>query len=109
MTKQELLSSPAFQKAKGEALIYFSPARYLNGLYYTWLTKPRWDDQIKDYLRFSRYEIPVTKDELLSDKVFMKSRKDKILTFDYSSFWYASGPCTVKLTANGDIELKEKF
>lgn len=44
MTKQELLSSPAFQKAKGEALIYFSPARYLNELYYTWLTAPRWDD-----------------------------------------------------------------
>ena len=39
----------------------------------------------------------------------MKSRKDKILTFDYSSFWYASGPCTVRLAANGDIELKEKF
>ena len=109
MTKQELLSSPAFQKAKGEALIYFSPASYLNELYYTWLTKTRWDDQIKDHLRFSRYETPVSKDELLSDKVFMKSRKDKILTFDYSSFWYASGPCTVRLAANGDIELKENF
>ena len=109
MTKQELLSSPAFQKAKGEALIYFFPSRYLNGLYYTWLTKPRWDDQIKDHLRFSRYETPVSKDELLSDKVFMKSRKDKILTFDYLSFWYTSGPCTVRLAANGDIELKEKF
>ena len=109
MTKQELLSSPAFQKAKGEALIYFSPAPCLNELYYTWITAPRWDDQIKDHLRFSRYEIPVSKAELLSDKVFMKSRKDKILTFDYSSFWYASGPCTVRLAANGDIELKEKF
>ena len=53
--------------------------------------------------------MPVSKDELLSDKVFMKSRKDKILTFDYSSFWYASGPCTVRLAANGDIEIKEKF
>ena len=109
MTKQELLSSPAFQKAKGEALIYFSPAPYLNELYCTWITAPRWDDQIKDHLRFSRYEKPVSKDELLSDKVFMKSMKDKILTFDYSSFWYASGPCTVRIAANGDIELKEKF
>lgn len=55
MTKQELLSTPAFQNARDDAFIYFV-AWFDGGSWIRHVTVPKKEDQTRDCIRFRSFE-----------------------------------------------------
>lgn len=82
MTKQELLSTPAFQSARDDAIIYLA-AWFDGGTWIRYVTVPKKEDQTRDCIRFRSFEPLISKKRLLANLSFRHSRGDKVLTFQY--------------------------
>lgn len=108
MTKQELLASPAFQKAGDDAFIYLV-AWIDGGPWIRNITAPKKEDQTEDCIRFRSHESHVSKIRLLTNPSFRHSRGDKVLTFQYLYGWHKTGECDVDIDSDGDIVIREKI
>lgn len=108
MTKQELLSRPAFQNARDDAIIYLV-AWFDGGPWIRYLTVPKKDDQTRDCIRFRLSEPLISKIRLLVNLSFRHSRGDKVLTFQYPNGWHKTGECSVDIDSSGNIAITEKI
>ena len=107
MTKQELLSSPAFQNARDDAIIYLA-AWFDGGLLIRYVTAPKKEDQTRDCIRFRSFEPLISKIRLLANLSFRHSRGDKVLAFQYPNGWHETGECSVDIDSDGNIVIREK-
>ena len=108
MTKQELLSSPAFQKASDDAFIYLF-AWINDGPCIRQISAPKKEDQTQDCICFRSFEPAISKIRLLTNTSFRHSRGDKVLTFQYLYGWHKTGRCDVDIDSDGDIVIREKI
>nr|DAV21086.1 MAG TPA: Metalloprotease stcE [Caudoviricetes sp.] len=108
MTKQELLSTPAFQNARDDAFIYFV-AWFDGGSWIRHVTVPKKEDQTRDCIRFRSFEPLISKIRLLANLSFRHSRGDKVLTFQYLNGWHKTGECSVDINSDGNIVISEKI
>lgn len=108
MTKQELLSTPAFQNARDDAFIYFV-AWFDGGPSIRYFTVPKKDDQTRDCIRFRSFEPLISKIRLLANLSFRHSRGDKVLTFQNLNGWHETGECSVDINSDGNIVISEKI
>ena len=108
MTKQELLSSPAFQTARDDAIIYLA-AWFDGGPWIRYVTAPKKEDQTRDCIRFRSFEPLISKIRLLTNLSFRHSREDKVLTFQYPNGWHETGECSVDINSDGNIVITEKI
>lgn len=109
MTKQELLSTPAFKNARDDAFIYFV-AWFDGGPWIRYFTVPKKDDQTRDCIRFRGSSEPlISKIRLLVNLSFRHSRGDKVLTFQYPNGWHKTGECSVDIDSSGNIAITEKI
>lgn len=108
MTKQELLSNPAFQNARDDAIIYLV-AWFDGGPSIRYFTVPKKDDQTRDCIRFRSFEPLISKIRLLVNLSFRHSRGDKVLTFQYPNGWHKTGECSVDIDSSGNIAITEKI
>ena len=108
MTKQELLSSSAFQKASDYAFIYLV-AWIDDGPWIRNISAPKKEDQTKDCICFRSHEPAISKIHLLGNLSFRHSRRDKVLTFQYLYGWHKTGRCDVDIDSDGDIVIREKL
>lgn len=110
MTKQELLSNPAFQTAKDDAFIYFvgkTPSIYeCRAVYFT---VPRREDQTRERLRLGVYgRPPITKRRLLANLSFRNTMIHKTISVLYPECWHDLGDCDVEIDWDGNIAIIEK-
>lgn len=108
MTKQELLSSSAFQKASDDAFIYLV-AWIDDGPWIRHISAPKKEDQTQDCICFRSFEPAISKIRLLTNPSFRHSRGDKVLTFQYLNGWYETGECSVDIDSSGNIAITEKI
>lgn len=108
MTKQELLSSPAFQNARDDAFIYLV-AWFDGGPWIRYMTAPKKEDQTRDCIRFRSFKPVISKIRLLANLSFRHSRGDKVLTFQYLNGWHETGECSVGIDSDGNIVIREKI
>lgn len=108
MTKQELLSTPAFQSARYDAIIYLA-AWFDGGTWIRYVTAPKKEDQTRDCIRFRSFEPLISKKRLLANLSFRHSRGDKVLTFQYPNGWHVTGECSVDIDSNGNIVISENI
>lgn len=108
MTKQELLSTPAFQNARDDAIIYLV-AWFDGGLWIRYFSALKKDDQTRDCIRFRSFEPLISKKRLLANLSFRHSRGDKVLTFQYLNGWHKTGECSVDIDSDGNIAITEKI
>lgn len=108
MTKQELLSTPAFQNARDDAIIYLV-AWFDGGPSIRYFTVPKKDDQTRDCIRFRSFEPLISKIRLLVNLSFRHSRGDKVLTFQCPNSWHKTGECSVDIDSSGNIAITEKI
>ena len=109
MTKQELLTSPAFQKARDDAFIYF--VAKLHSIYAARVfefTAPKREDQTRDRLRFGLCGPRITKRRLMANLSFRHTRPDKTITVMFPDCWYDLGDCNVDIDRDGNIVITEK-
>lgn len=108
MTKQELLSNPAFQNARDDAIIYLV-AWFDGGSWIRHVTVPKKEDQTRDCIRFRSFEPLISKIRLLVNLSFRHSRGDKVLTFQCPNGWHKTGECSVDINSDGNIVITEKI
>ncbi len=108
MTKQELLSNPAFQNARDDAIIYLV-AWFDGGPSIRYFTVPKKDDQTRDCIRFRSFEPLISKIRLLVNLSFRHSRGDKVLTFQCPNGWHKTGECSVDIDSSGNIAITDKI
>lgn len=108
MTKSELLSSSAFQKASDDAFIYLV-AWIDDGPWIRHISAPKKEDQTKYCICFRSHEPAISKIHLLGNLSFRHSRGDKVLTFQYLYGWHKTGRCDVDIDSDGDIVIREKL
>lgn len=108
MTKQELLSSSAFQEASDDAFIYLV-AWIDDGPWIRHISAPKKEDQTKYCICFRSHEPAISKIHLLENLSFRHSRGDKVLTFQYLYGWHKTGRCDVDIDSDGDIVIREKL
>lgn len=107
MTKQELLSSSAFQKASDDAFIYLV-AWIDDGPWIRHISAPKKEDQTQDCICFRSFEPAISKIRLLTNPSFRHSRGDKVLTIQYLYGWHKTERCDVDIDPDGDIVISEK-
>lgn len=108
MTKQELLSIPAFQNARDDAIIYL--VAWFDGVpWIRYVTAPKKEDQTRDCIRFRSSKQLIRKIRLLANLSFRHSRGDKVLTFQYQNGWHETGECSVDIDPDGNIVIREKI
>ena len=108
MTKQELLSIPAFQNARDDAIIYLA-AWFDGGPWIRYVTAPKKEDQTRDCIRFRSSKPLIRKIRLLANLSFRHSRGDKVLAFQYPNGWHETGECSVDIDSDGNIVIREKI
>lgn len=108
MTKLELLSTPAFQNARDDAIIYLV-AWFDGGSWIRYFSAPKKDDQTRDCIRFRSFEPLISKKRLLANLSFRHSWGDKVLTFQYPNGWHKTGECSVDIDSDGNIAITEKI
>ena len=108
MTKQELLSSPAFQNARDDAIIYLA-AWFDGGSWIRYVSAPKKENQTRDCIRFRSFEPLISKKRLLANLSFRHSRGDKVLTFQNPNGWHETGECSVDINSDGNIVISEKI
>ena len=86
MTKQELLSNPAFQNAGDDAFIYLV-AWIDDGPWIRHISAPKKEDQTQDCICFRSFEPAISKIRLLTNPSFRHSRGDKVLTIKNMYGW----------------------
>lgn len=109
MTKQELLASPAFQKARDDAFIYFvAQPHSIYAVRVFDFTAPRREDQTRDRLRFGLYGPRITKRRLMANLSFRYTMLHKTITVMSPDGWYDLGDCNVDIDWDGNIVITEK-
>lgn len=108
MTKQELLSNPAFQNAGDDAFIYLV-AWIDDGPWIRHISAPKKEDQTQDCICFRSFEPAISKIRLLTNPSFRHSRGDKVLTIQYLYGWHKTERCDVDIDPDGDIVIREKL
>lgn len=109
MTKQELLTSPAFQKARDDAFIYFvAKPHSIYAARVFKFTAPKREDQTRDRLRFGLYGPRITKRRLMANLSFRYAMLHKTITVMFPDCWYDLGDCDVEIDRNGNIVIIEK-
>ena len=108
MTKNELLSSHAFQNARDDAIIYLA-AWFDGGPWIRYVTAPKKEDQTRDCIRFRSFKPLIRKIRLLANLSFRHSRGDKVLACQYPNGWHETGECSVDIDSDGNIVIREKI
>ena len=107
MTKNELLSTPAFQTARDDAIIYL--AAWFDGVpWIRYVTAPKKEDQTRDCIRFRSFDPLISKIRLLANLSFRHSRGDEVLAFQYPNGWHETGECSVDVDSDGNVVIREK-
>lgn len=110
MTKQELLTSPAFQTANDDASIYFvGKSSSIYQCRVVDFTAPRREDQTRERLRLGVYgRPPITKGRLLANLSFRHAMLHKTISVLYPECWHDLGDCDVEIDLDGNIAITEK-